>query len=228
MSRAEGFAAIPNWMIRDRQVSRRAVLVYASLASRSGLGGIYPSQATIAEESGVSERTARTALAELEQLGVIERVRRTDSQGHRLPDGYALHPNGLTATSAGREALPAIPTGNQLQDAPLIEVEPDRHGERFDAFWSVYPRKAGKELARKAFATAVKKVGAEVVIAGARRFAADPNLPEKRFIPHPSTWLSRGSWDDEPLPPRVMAPAAPVTVREEQFAPGDEWLAFNR
>ena len=40
-SRVEGFASIPIWMMREKDVSRRAVLVYASLSSRAGLGAIY-------------------------------------------------------------------------------------------------------------------------------------------------------------------------------------------
>ena len=140
MSKAEGFAAVPNWMIREKRVPRNAVLVYASLASRSGLGGIHPSQATIAQESGLSERTVRSMLAELEKLGVIERLRRTTGtrgRGNRLPDGYTLHPNGspdLAATFAGSSVQPEmnamqpatedVPTGKELQATPLIEVEP--------------------------------------------------------------------------------------------------------
>lgn len=157
MSKAEGFAAVPNWMIREKRVPRNAVLVYASLASRSGLGGIHPSQATIAEESGLSERTVRSMLGELEQLGVVQRVRRTTGQrgkGNRLPDGYTLHPNGsmnLPADIAGSTVQPATEgdaTGNgspsNRQQAALdssykaepVEVEP---GE-------VAPRKRGSRI----------------------------------------------------------------------------------
>lgn len=222
MSRAEGFAAIPNWMIRDKEVSRRAVLVYASLASRSGLGGIFPSQSTIADEAGVSERTARTALAELVELGAIDRVRRTDEKGHRLPDGYVLQPNGLPATLAARASLPAIPTGNQPQPTPLIEVEPIRQGVGFAEFYMAYPRKVGKEAARRAFEKAARSTDPQLIVDGARRYASDPNLPEKRFIPHPASWLNAGRWDDEPEVPRDGV------VRESDFAEGDEWMAFNR
>lgn len=74
----------------------------------------------------------------------------------------------------------------------------------FDTFWAVYPRKVGKRSAKTKYAAAVKRAGGEhAVIDGARRLANDPNLPsETRFIPHPSTWLSRDGWEDEPLPDR--------------------------
>jgi len=235
MSKAEGFAAIPNWMIRDRSISPRNIIVYASLASRSGLGGIHPSQATLADETGLTERTVRTALRELEELGVIERVRRTAKtrgQSNRLPDGYVLHPNGkLPADFAGRSKLPAKKdeaTGKNEHSTLLIEVEPvevDSAKPSFAEFYLAYPRKVGKEAARRAFEKAAKLTDSEVIVAGARRYAADPNLPDKQFIPHPSTWLSEGRWDDEPEAPRARVIHAPSIA---DFADGDEWMAFNR
>lgn len=71
----------------------------------------------------------------------------------------------------------------------------------FDEFWSVYPRRAGKLDARKAWAKAVKLAGPDVILAGACRYAADPNR-EAAYTAHPSTWLNQGRWDDDPLPAR--------------------------
>lgn len=73
---------------------------------------------------------------------------------------------------------------------------------RFDEFWSVYPRKVGKQKARTKYASATRRASEETIINGARRLATDPNLPEQQFIPHPTTWLERNGWEDEPLPPR--------------------------
>lgn len=84
--------------------------------------------------------------------------------------------------------------------------------ERFDEFWSLVPRKVGKDKARPAYAKAVKRAGDEqVVIDGMRRLSQDPNLPdpkgpEARFIAHPTTWLNEGRWNDDPLPPRSKPP----------------------
>ena len=75
---------------------------------------------------------------------------------------------------------------------------------RFNEFWDAYPRKVGKQKARGKYATAVKRAGDEqTVIDGAHRLANDPNLPEQKFIPHPTTWLERDGWEDEPLPARI-------------------------
>lgn len=72
--------------------------------------------------------------------------------------------------------------------------------ERFERFWEAYPRKVGKQAALKAW----------------KKLAPDDNLTEKilsavaaqkhcqqwtkdcgQFIPHPTTWLNQGRWEDE-------------------------------
>jgi hypothetical protein len=74
----------------------------------------------------------------------------------------------------------------------------------FEEFYAVYPRHVGKTDAARKFASVVKtgKVAARLLVVAAERFAADPNLPEKKFIPHPATWLNQGRWEDEPMPAR--------------------------
>lgn len=84
---------------------------------------------------------------------------------------------------------------------------------RFDEFWSAYPRKVGKQKARVKYAAAAKRADEETIIAGAQRLATDPNLPERQYIPHPTTWLERDGWEDEPLPPRQQ----PKTFGEQKL-----------
>lgn len=74
----------------------------------------------------------------------------------------------------------------------------------FDNFWNEYPRKVGKEAARKSFAKAVKTTQPDVIVSGATRLAQDPNLPELQYVPYPATWLNRGGWDDEPYPAKAQ------------------------
>lgn len=71
----------------------------------------------------------------------------------------------------------------------------------FDRFWATYPRRVGKKEAIKVFTKACAGVSPEVIIAGAQRYADDPNR-EPEFTAHPSTWLNQGRWDDDPLPAR--------------------------
>lgn len=219
----DGFAAIPNWLIRDESVSLYALTVYGALASHSGPGGIHPSQTTLAAEARCSDRQVRRALVELEALGVVERVMRKNQKG-RAATGYTLHPNGRLRDDEERvevpdsqSATPEVPdsqsagSGLGAHSTPYIEEEPMKKNpyspqtiqDAFDALWNIYPRRAGKKTARIAFERAVKAgTSPTAILEGARRLRDDPNLPEAQFIPHPSTWINREGWEDDPLPAR--------------------------
>lgn len=75
----EGFAIIPNWMARDGGISPAAKAVYVNLSSRCGReGACWPSQQTIASETGYGVRRVKDAVAELVSLGVVKvRVEKT-------------------------------------------------------------------------------------------------------------------------------------------------------
>lgn len=91
-------------------------------------------------------------------------------------------------------------TGPGLGDLGLGGVQ----GGDFGAFWAAYPRKVGKPKARAAFEQALRKVSAEVIIAGAERYRDDPNRSDE-YTAHPTTWLHRDGWDDAALPTRTQS-----------------------
>lgn len=72
----------------------------------------------------------------------------------------------------------------------------------FEAFWAAYPRRVGKGKARLAFERATTREEASAIVDGARRLAGDPNLPAAQYVPHPTTWLNRDGWGDDPYPAR--------------------------
>ena len=67
----------------------------------------------------------------------------------------------------------------------------------FDLFWQAYPKKVGKEAARKAFSR-VKAPLESLLTAIERQKCGNQWLTENgRFIPNPATWLNQGRWEDE-------------------------------
>ena len=90
--------------------------------------------------------------------------------------------------------------------------------DRFDEFWSVYPRKDNRADAARAFAKATTATDADVIIAGAVRYRDDPNR-EAAFTAHGATWLNRGSWDNPPLPARDQRSAKQQRVTERRHDP---------
>ena len=165
------------------------------------------SHATLATETGLTEKQARSAVESLLADGFIAKENFGGRTLSYRPVTYL--PNRADTESAPEGAL--IRPGGQIDlpdqaDVPLyIDIETEKtSGTKpgFAEFYLIYPRKVGKEAARKAFEKAAKSTDPEAIIEGASRFAADPNLPEKQFIPHPATWLNAGRWEDEPLPHR--------------------------
>ena len=78
--------------------------------------------------------------------------------------------------------------------------------ETFDSFWKLYPRKVQKIHARKAYEKALKSTPAHEILIGLRSQLSSGEWREKRYIPYPATWLSRGGWEMEqvvPLSPEV-------------------------
>ena len=88
----------------------------------------------------------------------------------------------------------------------------------FDKFWNVYPRKVGKRAALKVWEKLSNEEKIDVL-------AALPNHiqywklknTETEYIPHPSTWLNQGRWEDEldMTPKEIKRPALPWYSTDE-------------
>lgn len=70
-------------------------------------------------------------------------------------------------------------------------------GDAFERFWAVYPRKVGKQSAKRAFEKV--KVPLETLVTAVERqkCSAQWTRDNGQYIPHPTTWLNQGRWDDE-------------------------------
>lgn len=81
-------------------------------------------------------------------------------------------------------------------------------GDRFGLFWQAYPKKVGKDAARKAFEK--RAVGDDLL---ARMLAAialqktsrDWVKDDGQYIPHPASWLNAARWEDEPTTPALVS-----------------------
>lgn len=73
----------------------------------------------------------------------------------------------------------------------------------FEDFYAVYPLHRERRDAARAWDKAVKRADPDVIIAGARRYAADPNRVAG-YTRYPATWLNGDGWEDDPLPSREV------------------------
>jgi hypothetical protein len=82
--------------------------------------------------------------------------------------------------------------------------------ERFEAFYSTFPKRVGKKAARKAYERALRDTTPERILAAIEK--QKPQWKDPQFIPHPATWLNRGQWDDEQLPFRAGGGGRPEGI----------------
>ena len=80
----------------------------------------------------------------------------------------------------------------------------------FEVFWSLYPRKVGKWMARKTWDKLMKDphVRAEDIVNGLRAQLDAYSNTSLAFTPHPGSWLHRRRWMDRPehiTPPRELS-----------------------
>jgi len=118
--------------------------------------------------------------------------------------------------------------GKEIMSADADVIEP--YSQEFETFWKIYPRHIGKRAAWMKWNSLLKSrtVSAREIIAGASRFASDPNLPiDGAFIPHPATWLNAGRWEDEPLPARIVETKAQRNLSTVDYFESVERLAVE-
>jgi biotin operon repressor len=192
------FTQIPNDWLRDKTISLGAKGLLAQLLSHAP--GWRISQESLGRDNGIGRDAIRTLINELLEAGYLSRSELRE----RNEKGYL---GGYTYTTA--EPTQDNPTqDNPLHKKNIIKNKEIKNNERiysdsqFEEFWNYYPKKVDKGAALRAFRKAAKNEDVTLVIDGAKRYAEDPNLPEKQFIKNPATWLNAEAWNNGPLPAR--------------------------
>lgn len=214
----------------DLPATRKLIMLVLAAWTDNGTAAIRPdnrkSLTEIARAASVGRSTVKRDLDLLEQDGWITRRRPTAEQarsgaktGYRLlipaegrpPHGlgqdmaYPRPPDGLGMTSGNEQPRPPHGPGVGHHVARKAITQQDAHKnlllEAFEQFWQTYPRKVGKRTAATAYERASKRAATEKIQAGAEAYRDDPNR-DRAYTAHPTTWLNRDGWDDDPLPPR--------------------------
>jgi DNA-binding transcriptional regulator YhcF (GntR family) len=194
------------------------LLIIADHASDDGTEA-WPSQATIAAKASISIRTVQRAVNSLVAGGYLWMEKgaggsancREDRRPHRYTIIIKRLRGDIESTREERGdnddingATLATPTGRQSR--PMNHPnKPSNETPEFDLFWKYYPIKVGKAAALKAWVKAIKIESADEILAGAIRYADDPNR-HPSFTAHAATWLNAHRWNDSALPPRVLTP----------------------
>ena len=195
------FAQIPNAWLRDARLSLKAIGLLAQIMTHSP--GWNMSINSLASRNNVGKDQIRTAIAELEECGYLTRQQSREDGRFAETVWRTSDPSDLPSSENPTSENPTTKNTNPKEQQ--IKNNERTHGdspEDFDLFWEAYPKKVDKGAALRAFKRAIKRADSKAVIQGARGYAEDPNLPEKRYIKNPATWLNAEAWENPPLPER--------------------------
>jgi len=102
----------------------------------------------------------------------------------------------------------------------------------FEQFWQAYPRKVGKLTALKSYRRAIQIVDPATILVGLERCKIGwSKRNEPQYIPHPTTWLNRGGWEDNEGPGPQMNGANDLVDNSGLFYAADgsaELAAWDR
>jgi hypothetical protein len=193
------FAQIPNAWLRDSRLSLKAIGLLAQIMTH--VPGWNMSINSLSNRNNAGRDQIRTAISELEEFGYLTREQSRE-------DGRFSETIWRTSDPTDIPLSENPTTGNPTTKNTITKEEQIKNNERtysdseFDSFWSNYPKKVDKGAAVRAFKKALKTSPAPEIIEGAKRYAEDPNLPDKQFVKNPATWLNAEAWNNGPLPAR--------------------------
>jgi len=104
------------------------------------------------------------------------------------------------------------------------------HEQQFELFWQIYPRKAGKKTAKKAWLDIkpdeIMFSAIMMAINTANQYWKHQGISLKH-IPHPSTWLNEERWDDEFPAEQLSSPYGYDSVTPDGNGKGGVHNAIN-
>lgn len=212
---------VMSWVWEHGPASASERLVLLALADFCDDQGVcFPSMVRIAAKACITERGAQKILRRMEEEGLVSIEtgggrhgcnRYTINMRNHEPETVNMvHPERRSGERGDtkprtREQKPRTRVQETLNggspEPSLTTIEPSEEPSprerEFDAFWHVYPRKVGKDAARKAWLSARRRAGVETIVSGLRAFVEATRGSDPQFIAHPATWLNQGRWQDD-------------------------------
>lgn len=223
-SSPDGYTPIPNELLRNPEVSHKAVRVYGFL--RSHRSGWKLNVRAVSTQLCMAKNTVSSAIQELETLGYVTREWQATEGGIRNGMKYLIFdkPAGRSDVSknetrvsqfvsAQEHGISQVATHKEEHSFKKNNLKEEQNpktefGAEFAQFWRAYPRKAGKGNALTKFEEQVSSgaVPDDLVKAATNyRAETERQQTEMRYIPHPSTFLNQERWRDYLKAPAMSA-----------------------
>lgn len=195
----------------------KLVLLKLADHARDDGSGVYPSQSSVAKETGLCDRTVRSVISQAVEFGVLEE---SPSPGNR-PNVYSfclgematqveygsrwnMVPGGISQRSTRnvvpptRNVVPPINKKHQLNVSNIDDWE---------TFLSIYPKRSGDRGVAKGkakFLALAKTTDVNEIIDGARRYleyCKNTDRVGTEYVKQIPTFLNSESWKEEFLSP---------------------------
>nr|DAN23815.1 MAG TPA: replisome organizer [Caudoviricetes sp.] len=120
--------------------------------------------------------------------------------------GNKANESDLKQNKANESKMPNIRHKTQDKDK---DKDKDNSASPFESFWAAYPRKVGKQAAKKAFSKVSVPVKTLIDAVNSQKNSEQWRKDNGQYIPNPATWLNQGRWDD------VLTGAGAQQTKEE-------------
>jgi hypothetical protein len=207
------------WSIFDTHCDDGVLVGYTTDAMDAVIGWPGFTQAMIDVEWAALNDSGSLVMPRFDEHNGKSAKRRANDNERKRNDRNTKDVRNLSASDADKKRT-REEKRREDKDQKLSGDDAVDSAELFARFWSLYPRKVGKEAARKAWdkLTLTAELFEVMVQAlGAQSVSTEWTKDNGQFIPHPSTWLNGKRWEDEvpepapaannvhPFPPRRQA-----------------------
>jgi len=165
----------------------RPILAKSAVRAKAGSQGGRPSKKASRNQA---ESKMKPKLKQTE-------THRSEDFGYRTKDMDKEMDYGHSMTDGEKDTVKNIGMG------PAISSKSNVLEKRFAEFWAAYPLKVGKKAAVKAWGkiTPDAALHEQILSAVEQQKQGDQwKRDNGQYIPHPTTWLNQGRWDDEVTP----------------------------
>lgn len=231
------FTQISNEVLDDTEefanVYDKMIFIALSRFAKKSTGLAFPSIRRLATVCKCSKNTVRSSLRRLESKGMIVITQRISDDGqtsnlYRIikyrVDGDSIHEGGGSPSEG--EGDNDTEGGSSTTEPELYKDDDNKvnniYSPEYLEFWDAYPHKVGKKKCYALWKKRIKHLSPNSLIHSSKNYAKYCNIEkvEKRYIKHPSTFLSNNLDFEDFIEPFEggTSPLTKQSKEKEQFA----------
>jgi hypothetical protein len=134
-------------------------------------------------------------------ISCLKMASRTDEYTQKLLQSVKKTPDNIERVSGQNPRMSVLIEQNRIDEIRLDKkIKPLRSNDLddgFEQFWQTYPKKVGREAARKSWIKSKLNVDDVLKALEWQKESDQWQKSDGQFIPNPATYLNQGRWQDE-------------------------------